>query len=144
MAIVERLVKHVADFGVLYTKIHNYHWHVGGLNFLVVHQMTDGYYEDVADNYDSLAERILQLGGAAPASVKEYLALTGIKEETKKSFTATEVITGLKIDFEYLVAELHETRKAAADSNDAATDSLLTDIIAGLEKKIWMLNAALK
>ena len=42
------------------------------------------------------------------------------------------------------MAELHETRKAAADSNDAATDSLLTDIIAGLEKKIWMLNAALK
>ena len=45
MAIVERLAKHVADFGVLYTKIHNYHWHVGGLNFLVIHQMTDGYYE---------------------------------------------------------------------------------------------------
>ena len=54
MAIVERLAKHVADFGVLYTKIHNYHWHVGGLNFLVIHQMTDGYYEDVADSYDSL------------------------------------------------------------------------------------------
>ena len=72
------------------------------------------------------------------------MALTSIKEETKKSFTAKEVITGIKTDFEYLVAELHETRKAAADSNDAATDSLLTDIIAGLEKKIWMLNAALK
>ena len=144
MAIVERLAKHVADFGVLYTKLHNYHWHVGGLEFSVIHQLTEGYYEDVAENYDSLAERILQLGGTAPASLKEYLALTGIKEETKKTFTAKEVITGVKADFEYLLSELRETRKAAADSNDATTDSLLTDLVADLEKKIWMLNATLK
>jgi antigen tyF1 len=144
MAIVERLAKHVADFGVLYTKLHNYHWHVGGLEFSVIHQLTEGYYEDVAENYDSLAERILQLGGTAPASLKEYLALTGIKEETKKTFTAKEVVTGVKADFEYLLSELRETRKAAADSNDATTDSLLTDLVADLEKKIWMLNATLK
>jgi hypothetical protein len=144
MAIVERLTKHVADFGVLYTKLHNYHWHVGGLEFSVIHQLTEGYYEDVAENYDSLAERILQLGGTAPASLKEYLALTGIKEETKKTFTAKEVVTGVKADFEYLLSELRETRKAAADSNDATTDSLLTDLVADLEKKIWMLNATLK
>ena len=144
MAIVERLAKHVADFGVLYTKLHNYHWHVGGLEFSVIHQLTEGYYEDVAENYDSLAEGILQLGGTAPASLKEYLALTGIKEETKKTFTAKEVVTGVKADFEYLLSELRETRKAAADSNDATTDSLLTDLVADLEKKIWMLNATLK
>ena len=144
MAIVERLAKHVADFGVLYTKLHNYHWHVGGLEFSVIHQLTEGYYEDVAENYDSLAERILQLGGTAPASLKEYLALTGIKEETKKTFTAKEVVTGVKADFEYLLSELCETRKAAADSNDATTDSLFTDLVADLEKKIWMLNATLK
>ena len=144
MAIVERLAKHVADFGVLYTKLHNYHWHVGGLEFSVIHQLTEGYYEDVAENYDSLAERILQLGGTAPASLKEYLALTGIKEETKKTFTAKEVVTDVKADFEYLLSELRETRKAAADSNDATTDSLLTDLVADLEKKIWMLNATLK
>lgn len=144
MAIVERLAKHVADFGVLYIKLHNYHWHVGGVEFSVIHQMTEGYYEEAAENYDSLAERILQLGGTAPASLKEYLTLAGIKEETKKSFTAKEVIKGVKADFEYLLAELCETRKTAADSNDAATDLLLTDMIADLEKKIWMLNAALK
>lgn len=144
MAIVERLAKHVADFAVLYTKLHNYHWHVGGMEFSVIHQMTEGYYEEITEQYDALAERILQLGGTSPASLTEYLKLAGIKEETKKAFNAKEVLTGVKADFTYLLNELRETRNAAADSNDAATDSLLTDIIAGLEKKIWMLGAALK
>ena len=144
MSIIERLSKHVADCGILYTKLHNYHWHVSGLEFPTIHQLTESYYEELTDNYDALAERILQLGGVAPASVKEYLSLAGIKEETKKSFTAKEVLIGVKADFEYLLAELHETRKAAADANDAGSDALLTDMIGAFEKKIWMLNACLK
>lgn len=144
MNISERLAKHVADFGVLYTKLHNYHWHVGGMEFSVIHQMTESFYEEVTEQYDAIAERILQLGGTSPSSLAEYLKLAGIKEESKKSFTAKEVLTGVKADFSYLLSELRETRTAAADANDAATDSLLTDIIAGLEKKIWMINAALR
>lgn len=144
MTIAERLAKHVADFAVLYTKLHNYHWHVGGMEFSVIHQMTESYYEEITEQYDALAERILQLGGSSPASLAEYLKLAGIKEETKKAFTAKEVLNGVKADFSYLLNELCETRKAAAGADDAATDSLLTDMIAGLEKKIWMLNASLR
>ncbi|MEL3901225.1 MAG: DNA starvation/stationary phase protection protein [Treponema phagedenis] len=144
MTLIERLAKHVADFNVLYTKLHNYHWHIGGMEFMPIHEMTEAYYEEITGHYDAVAERILQLGGLAPASLQEYLALTGIKEETKKAFTPKDVLTAVKADFEYLTKELHETRNQAADASDAATDSLLTDIIAGFEKKIWMLNASLK
>lgn len=144
MALIERLAKHVADFSVLYTKLHNYHWHVGGLEFSVIHKVTEEYYEEITENYDTLAERILQLGGTAPASLKEYLSLSGIKEETKKAFSGKEVLANIKADFEYVLADLKETRTIASDSNDAGTDSLLTDLIADLEKKIWMINASLR
>ena len=144
MTLIERLSKHVADLNVLYTKLHNYHWHVGGLEFFAVHHLTEDYYEKITDQYDAIAERIIQLGGTAPASLQEYLSLTGIKEETKKSFTPQEALKAVKGDFEYLTQSLHESRKQAADTNDAATDSLLTDSIADYEKKIWMLSVSLK
>ena len=142
--LTQRLAKHVADFGVMYVKIHNYHWHVGGLQFKTMHELTESYYEEVTDAFDAVAERLLQLGKKAPATLKEYLSITGIKEETKNTFTATEVATSLKADFEYLLKELRETQKQAAENVDCTTDGIISGIIANLEKHVWMLNASLE
>lgn len=143
--IAKRLEKHVADCGVLYVKIHNYHWHVLGTEFNRAHEMTEGYYEEVADVLDSFAERLLQLGERAPATLKDYLRLTSIKEEdNSNSFTIVEVAKSLKADFEYMLKELHQTQKMAAESGDCTTDGLVSGVIANLEKHVWMLGAVLK
>ena len=142
--ITERLAKHVADFGVMYVKLHNYHWHVSGVEFKVAHEMTEGYYEEVADAYDKLAERLLQLGEVSPASLKEYLALTGIKEETSYSFHILEVAKAVKADFEYMLKELHETQKLADENGDCTTNDIVSGIIESFEKHLWMLSAMLK
>ena len=140
----ERLAKHVADFGVMYVKLHNYHWHVSGLEFKVAHEMTESYYEEITDAYDKVAERLLQLGEVAPASLKEYLNLTGIKEEMEHSFCIVKVVTAVKADFEYLLKELHETQKLASESGDCTTDGIISDLIENFEKHVWMLSAMLK
>lgn len=142
--ITERLAKHVADFGVMYVKLHNYHWHVSGLEFKVAHEMTESYYEEITDAYDKVAERLLQLGEVAPANLKEYLNLTGIKEEMEHSFCIVKVVTAVKADFEYLLKELHETQKLASESGDCTTDGIISDLIESFEKHVWMLSATLK
>ena len=131
--ITERLAKHVADFGVMYVKLHNYHWHVSGVNFKVAHEMTEGYYEEISDAYDKVAERLLQLGENSPASLKEYLALTGIKEETGHSFCIVGVAEAVKADFEYILKELHETQKLAGESGDCTTDGIISGIVECVE-----------
>mgnify|MGYP000914287486 CR=1 FL=1 len=142
--ITERLAKHVADFGVMYVKLHNYHWHVSGVEFKAAHEMTESYYEEVSDAYDKLAERLLQLGEVSPASLKEYLTLSSIKEETGHSFCIVKVVTAVKADFEYLLKELHETQKLASESGDCTTDGIVSGIIESFEKHVWMLSAMLK
>ncbi len=142
--ITERLAKHVADFGVFYTKLHNYHWHLYGHEFANVHVAIEKLYDGITEDYDTAAERIVQLGGTAPASLAEYLALTGIKEETKKEFTAKEAFESIKKDYEYLLGELKETQKAASEAGDVATDSIITDMIVEYEKTIWFLRVTLK
>ncbi len=140
----KRLAVHTADMVVLYVKLHNYHWHVKGMEFKAVHELTEGYYEAMAENYDAVAERLLQLGGQAPASMKEYLEIAQIKEETSKDFKPAEVLKNVLADFEYLVKELQTTRIEAADANDSTTDSVLGGIIEQLEKQIWMLKYTTK
>ena len=143
--IAKRLERHVADCAVLYVKIHNYHWHVIGTEFNRAHEMTEGYYEQMADVLDSLAERLLQLGERAPATLKDYLNLTGLKEEDNAScFGIIEVAKSIKADFEYMLKELHQTQKMAAESGDCTTDGLVSGIIASLEKHVWMLSSISK
>jgi len=142
--IAEKLTKHVADFGVMYVKLHNYHWHVSGVEFKAAHEMTESYYEEVSDAYDKLAERLLQLGEVSPASLKEYLTLSSIKEETGHSFCIVEVSKAVKADFEYILKELHETQKLASESGDCTTDGIVSGIIESFEKHVWMLSAILK
>ncbi|MCX7656459.1 MAG: hypothetical protein N2Z76_08040 [Treponemataceae bacterium] len=48
---------------------------------------------------------------------------------------------GIIKDFEYFLGEYRVTRKLSADTDDAATDTMLADYIKDLEKKIWMLKA---
>lgn len=145
MNLNERLSRHVADLAVLYFKLHDYHWHVRGPQFKVVHEMTEAYYDDATEQLDAIAERLVQLGGTAPASLSAYEKLSGVKDAGfaagRASYAAEEVLSGVEADFAHLLNEFKTTRKLAADSDDAATDALLADYIADLEKKIWMLRA---
>ena len=61
--LVELLNKNLANMQVLYVKLHNYHWNVKGINFKPIHEMTEAYYNYFAEQYDEVAERIVQLGG---------------------------------------------------------------------------------
>ncbi|MGI5173732.1 DNA starvation/stationary phase protection protein [Treponema sp. OMZ 840] len=139
--VTKRLSVHTADFAVLYVKLHNYHWHVKGLEFRPIHELTESYYEKMTGAYDAVAERLLQLGEKAPSTMKEYLEVSGIKEEGARTFTPVEVIKMVLADFEYLAKELQVTRTEAADNNDSTTDSILTGLIEHLEKEIWMLKS---
>jgi len=136
-----RLSKHVADLAALFVKLHDYHWHVKGPQFKVIHEMTEAYYDEVNEQLDAVAERLVQLGGTAPASLKAYSAATSIADAGKSSYSADDVLSGVIKDFDYLLGEFKATRKIAADSDDAASDALFSDYIAGLEKKLWMLRA---
>ncbi len=141
--ITQRLAVHVADVQVMYVKLHNYHWHVKGLNFKPIHEFTEALYDELAEQYDELAERMLMLGAKPPVTMKDYLAMSAITEEPGTDHSTQDVLKGIQKDFTYLLNEVKETRKIAADAEDAGTDALLSDLIASLEKHLWMIKASL-
>lgn len=136
--LISLLNREVANFGVLYTKLHNYHWFVKGNQFYRLHEVFEELYDEVTEHFDEVAERILMLGGKPVATLKEFLEIATIKEATGNE-TNTEMVQAIINDFELLIKEFTEIMEIA----DEVTVDLLLGIQASLEKHIWMLKTTL-
>lgn len=137
------LNKEVANFAVLYTKLHNYHWYVKGPLFFQLHAKFEELYDEATEVYDELAERILMLGGKPVATLKQSLELASIQEASGLE-TKEEMIKVVINDFRQIDAELKEGVKLAEVQEDDVTVDLLTTTRASLQKHIWMLSELLK
>ncbi len=141
-SLIQQLNQNVADLNILYVKLHNYHWNVKGAQFFPIHNLTEEYYNQIADWYDAVAERILQLGDKPPVTVAQYLANAKIKEESRTQFSPEEVLENVTSDFGYLLNSYKAIVKTAEESGDITTANLASDAVDWLEKAIWMLNAS--
>lgn len=143
MTFVTLLNKQVANWTVLYTKLHNYHWNVKGPQFFTLHGKFEELYNEASEHIDALAERVLSIGGTPVATLAACLQTASISEAPAGE-TAEQMVGSIVRDFSLLVDELKTAREAAQQADDEATADMLLSIQSGLEKHIWMLNAFLQ
>lgn len=141
--LIDLLNKQVANFGVLYTKFHNFHWFVYGKHFVTYHEFFEKLYDEAAENLDAVAERVLMLGGKPLASLKEFLENTSIVEATKQ-FTVDEMLKETLSDFQKINSEIQETIQVGQELGDEVTVDLLIGIAKDLQKHIWFIESMLK
>lgn len=140
--LAEALNKQLANWNVLFVKLHNYHWYVKGEQFFTLHSKFEELYNEAATYIDDLAERLLSIGGQPIATMKEYLAQASVQEATGQE-TAEEMVQNIAHDFDVMIGELKEGMSLAEEANDEATGDLLLAIHSSLEKQAWMLKAFL-
>ncbi|MED4590899.1 Dps family protein [Priestia flexa] len=134
--------KQVANFSVMYIKLHNYHWYVKGEQFFTLHEKFEELYIETATVIDDLAERLLALGGSPVATMKEILEMSSI-EEAHGNETAKDMVSELVKDFTTLTTELKQGMDVAGEVDDETTGDMLLAIHQSLEKHMWMLNSFL-
>ena len=93
---------------------------------------------------DDVAERILSIGGRPYGTLKDYLALTTIKEAENKEIGVHDVLVSVKAEFEGMLNLVKEIKAAADEENDYGTSAMVDEYISNYEKNLWMLNAYLK
>ena len=140
--LIQAVNKQVANWTVLYTKLHNYHWYVKGRHFFTLHTKFEELYNEAATIIDEFAERILALEGKPVATLKEYLELSSVKEATG-SENEEEMVKQLHDDFATIVDELHSAIELAEKEEDTATADMLTEVKMSLRKHMWMFKAYL-
>lgn len=141
--VIKQLQEIQANSHVLYVTFHNYHWNVKGMQFFPVHEMTEKLYDAMSEIFDDTAERILQLGGKPLVTLSEIVAASTLKEETKNSFEAKEVISHVVKALEAMLAEWVKLSKLAEEVRDTTTTAMADEKVAELEKQLWMYKATL-
>ena len=106
--VAHSLSKILADEYVLYTKTRNAHWNVEGPDFYNKHKFFEEQYNQLAEMIDEVAERIRKLGHYAPASLKQFLALTHLTEDAREKNDAQGYIKILLADHESILIHLRE------------------------------------
>lgn len=142
--VAEVLAKILADEFVLYTKTKRAHWNVEGSDFYNKHLFFEQQYDAIDEIVDTVAERIRSLGHYAPATLKDFLALTHLSEELKEKNDSNGFIKELLIDHESIVIYLRENINTIANEfQDAGTSDFITGLVENHEKMAWMLRAHL-
>ncbi|MCM3665939.1 DNA starvation/stationary phase protection protein [Mesobacillus subterraneus] len=140
--VIQAVNQQVANWTVLYTKLHNYHWYVKGRHFFTLHVKFEELYNEAGIIIDEFAERILALEGKPVATLKECLDLSTIKE-AKGNEKEEDMVSQLHDDFSKIVDELQEGIEIAEQEEDAATADMLTEVKKSLRKHMWMFKAYL-
>ncbi len=132
--------KLLANLNIMYTKIHNFHYNIIGVNALAFHVQLEGEYDFMHETIDLIAERMKAIDHYPKASLKEYLQLSTIKEVESKDYKSTVVLPILIEDYNELINNIEEIRRTA----DGVTCSVLDGIQENLEKKLWLFKIASK
>ncbi len=137
--------KILADETVLYIKTKNAHWNIEGADFYDKHKFFETQYGQLDELIDSVAERIRSIGHYAPATLKSYLDLTHLTEQTREKNDSQGFIKELLADHESIVVILREHIKSIANEfHDAGTSDFIIGLMETHEKMAWFLRSHLK
>lgn len=134
--------KQVANWSVLFTKLHNYHWYVKGPEFFTLHEKFEELYNEAATHIDELAERLLAIEEKPVGTMKEILEISTI-HEAEGGESAEQMVKNIASDFSTLIEELKEGMEVADSTGDETTGDMLLAIHQSVEKHNWMLHAFL-
>jgi starvation-inducible DNA-binding protein len=140
--LVKAVNQQVANWTVLYVKLHNYHWYIKGKNFFTLHAKFEELYNEANVHVDELAERILALEAKPVATMKEVLETSSLEEATGKE-NEEQMVQSVVDDFEKMVDELQKAIELAEEAKDEGTGDMLIAVKQSLKKHIWMLKAYL-
>jgi len=134
----------VADLSQFATVIHQAHWYMRGTDFLTQHEKMDEYMNEINDQMDEVAERLIVIGGAPYSTLSEFAANTKISDMAG-SFEVSMAghFQTLLDNYRYMQGLYQEGIDTAAEENDKVTEDMFINLTSAVEKNIWMISAVL-
>lgn len=141
--VAKKLSSFLASTYVLYMKTLYYHWNVTGPHFHSLHEMFEEQYEDLHAAGDELAERIRALGSFTPGTIREYLELSSVKEDSALPRDADTMVKNLLEANEQCSCEARDTLKTAEEAEDEVTVDMMVARMTFHDKTAWMLRSVI-
>src|SRR5260370_29955367 len=92
------------------------HWNIKGPNFIALHEMIDGFRSELDTHVDTMAERVVQLGGTALGTTQAVAAATTLAPYPTDIYRSTDHLAALIERY----AKLGSSLRAAIDATGEA------------------------
>lgn len=120
------------------------HWLMRGSRFLTDHPLIDDMLEELFEETDWIAERIIQVGGMPLTSLNQVIHNTTMNDvPSAYNDDTNDSIKQLVEIFESLDETYNALHTSASENGDVVTTSQVEQYLGYVEKTIWMLNAEL-
>ncbi len=130
----------LADTMTLRDLYKKHHWQMSGATFYQLHLLLDKHYEEQAALVDTIAERIMALGGISIAMAPDVAEMTRIPRPPKGREDVPTQLARLLEAHEIILRQSHEAADAADESGDDGTNDLLvSNVIRTNEPQVWFI-----
>ena len=143
-AIIALLNARLADSVDLRSQVKWAHWNVKGINFIQLHELFDSVAAHIEEQTDTIAERVVTLGGVANGTAREVTAHSGLKEADLSASDGPSQLKWLVHNVAHHANALREAVNASEDLDDKITADLFTSVTRELDKDLWFLEAHLQ
>lgn len=130
----------LADSMTLRDMYKKHHWQMSGATFYQLHLLLDKHYEEQAELVDTIAERIMALGGVSIAMAADVAELSTIPRPPKGREDVPSQLSRLLEAHEIVLRQAHEGADAADEAGDDGTnDMLVSNVIRTNEPQVWFI-----
>jgi starvation-inducible DNA-binding protein len=120
------------------------HWNVKGANFSALHELFDVLHANVNVHVDTIAERVVALGGTALGTASIVAAKSSLPEYPTDIRAGRDHADRMSLAFAAFAKNVRAAIDAADEAGDAVTADLFTAVAAQTDKDLWMLDAHLE
>jgi len=135
------LNQRLADCIDLQTQCKQAHWNVKGVNFVALHELFDEINESVEEYVDLLAERVVQLGGMAQGTLRVAATRSTLDSYPPLASEAAQHLEAVASALAAFGRSARHGIEAMDKLGDAASADILTEIVRGIDKWLWFVEA---
>jgi starvation-inducible DNA-binding protein len=117
------------------------HWNLKGPQFIAVHEMLDNFRGQIDAHVDTMAERVVQLGGTALGTVQTVSKASSLPPYPTDIYAIRDHLTALIERYGAVANALRRSIDEAAQAGDANTADIFTAASRDLDKALWFLEA---
>src|SRR3984957_11236221 len=117
------------------------HWNIKGPQFIALHEMIDGFRTELDEHVDTIAERVVQLGGTALGTTQTVAKATTLASYPTDIYASKDHLTALIERYGKVANAVRAAIDETGNAGDADTADLLTAYLRVMGKARWFVEA---
>lgn len=117
------------------------HWNIKGPQFIALHEMIDTFRVEIDTHVDTIAERVVQLGGTALGTTQVVAEKTSLKPYPTDIYKGRDHLGALIERYGETADSVRDAIEQTDEAGDKDTADIFTAYSRALDKALWFLEA---